>query len=68
MTTVAAVQDELGHDGGSAKIIRNDDTVTVRQNYVLGGTRAPGKARWVVTTIADTAANQKTAIYAGLDA
>lgn len=66
MATVAEVQDELGHAGLSPRIIRSEDAATLRQNYVLGGASNPGRARWVVTTIADSAADQKTALLAGL--
>ena len=65
MATVAEVQDELGVLGPSPRIIRSEEGATYRQNYVLGGASQPGKARWVTTTISDSAATQATALLAG---
>lgn len=66
MGTVAETQTALGTDGMSPRIIKTADAATLRENYVLGGASKPGKARWVTTTIADTGANQATAILNGL--
>lgn len=66
MATVAEVQAQLGVEGKAAQIIKTADSATLRQNYTLGGAPRRGNARWVTTTIADSAATQAAAILAGL--
>ena len=67
MATPAEVQVELGVAVHSPRIIKSVElSATIRDQYVDGGTSAPGKARWCQTTIADSAADQAAAILVTL--
>lgn len=70
VVTPKDVQDALGTDQGSPKIIRADQTVTatIARYYVEGAATVPGRVRWCETTNTDNAATQATAILAALRA
>ncbi len=72
MATPAEVQAQLSASPAGAKILQATESLTADSTkaayYALGGTDAPGRARWVVTTKADSAADQAAAILAGLRA
>jgi len=71
MATPAEIQAQLDSaaTGRVANITRSVNGATLDNHYVVGVT-APyaGRARWVQTTAAQTAAQQATAILAGLTA
>lgn len=66
--TPAAVQAVLGTSAMNAQIVRATEVVgaTLQEWYVLGMADAPGRARWITTTAADSAATQAAAILTGL--
>lgn len=70
MATPAAVQAELGTNAMNAQIIRADEDIdgTKCEYYVIGNVDAPGRARPVQCTIADSAATQAAAILTALRA
>lgn len=69
--TPAACQTALNAVGPTgAEILRANEVAgmdaTKQEWYVDGGTDAPGRCRWVVTTASDNAATQAAAILASL--
>lgn len=71
VVTPKDVQDALGTDQGSPKILRAEqitDGATAGAYYVNGGATVPGRVRWCAVTNTDSAANQAVAILAALRA
>lgn len=74
MATAAQAQAALDTTGRGARIVYEENrtssgsTVLTKNYYVIGGTDAPGRARWITVTVADSAAAQAVAIRAGLRA
>jgi len=72
MATPAAVQAELGTNPMNAIIVRATEELasdTAKcEYYVIGNVVAPGRARSIVCTKADSAATQAAAILTGLRA
>lgn len=70
--TPAACQAALNANNMGAEIIRANEvagTDTTKQEwYVDGGTDAPGRCMWIVTTRTDNAATQAATILAALRA
>ena len=74
MATVAEVNAELDPAGTGmrAKITHEHNrtnsgsTVLTKACFCLGGTDRPGKSRWVVLTVSDSAATQAAAVLSGL--
>ena len=72
MATVAEVNAQLGTTGMNAQIVieanrtNSGATVLTKDCYCVGGVDVPGKAGWVVLTVADDAATQAAAVLAGL--
>lgn len=68
--TSAAVQAELGTNAMNAQIVQafEPSVSTAQQWYVVGNADAPGRARWISTTAADSAADQAAAILTALRA
>ena len=68
--TSAAVQAELGTNPMNARIVMSFEPSvgTLQQWYVVGNVDAPGRARLVTTTAADSAATQAAAILTALRA
>ncbi len=68
--TPAACQAALNANLMGAEILRANEVAgmdaTKQEWYVDGGTDAPGRCRWVVTTASDNAATQAAAILASL--
>lgn len=64
----AAVQTALGNNPMSATILNSFEPSqsTKQQWYVVGGVDAPGRARLIDTTAADSAATQAAAILTAL--
>lgn len=68
--TAAAVQAQLGTNAMNAQIVQSFEPSqgTLQQWYVIGNADAPGRARLVTTTAADSAATQAAAILTALRA
>lgn len=72
MATAAEVNAQLGTSGMNAQIIIEENrtasgaTVLTKNYYCVGGADAPGRARWVTCTVADSAATQAAAVLSGL--
>lgn len=69
--TPAAVQAVLGANPNNARILRSVEAAsdaTKQEWYAIGNVDAPGRARWISTTAADSAATQAAAILTGLRA
>lgn len=66
--TPAAVQAQLSANPTGATILLADEGGGGAEQrwYVMGGVDAPGRTRWCVTTAANTAAQQATAILVSL--
>lgn len=73
MATMAATNAQLGTNMNAQVIIEetatsSGATILTKNYYCLGGVDAPGKARWVAITVADSAATQAAAVLTGLQA
>ena len=70
--TAAAVQAVLGTNPMNAQILQADETngadATTQAWYAIGNVDAAGRARWCVTTAADSAATQAASILTQLRA
>jgi hypothetical protein len=70
--TPAAVQAVLGSNPMNAQIVKADEVqgidATKQEWYVVGNADAPGRARWCVTTSANSAATQAADILTQLRA
>lgn len=66
MATSAEVQAQLDGTELAAKILSFNNAGLKQNVYVQGGIGYAGRALWVETTAADTAADQATAITAAM--
>lgn len=67
MATPAEIQTQIDLTAPTTRIVKTINGATLDEHYAVGG-QAPhhGRARWVQTTAAQTAAQQAAAILAGL--
>lgn len=74
MATAAACQASLGTAGTGAQILFEETntssggTILTKNYYCIGGVDAPGRSRWVLITVSDSAATQAAAVLAALRA